>query len=108
MNLTRLGELLDLADHAALTPSQAREMADEQAMLRTATAWTAEAPQRPGLYAWQAGTDAAARIIRVTDHAPGTLATWDAAAELWRDVAEMGGVWSGPIAPLPAPRAMVE
>jgi hypothetical protein len=108
MNLTRLGELLDLADNAGLTPAQARELADEQVMLRTATAWTTESPRRPGLYAWRAVNDMAARIIHVTDHPTGTLATWDAAAELWRDVAEMGGVWSGPLASLPAPGARVE
>jgi hypothetical protein len=96
MNLTRLSELLDLADNAVLTPSQARELADEQAKLSAATAWTAKAPRRPGWYTWRAGAETAAVLIQVTEHPTGKLTTFADDAEEWRDVAEMGGFWSGP------------
>jgi hypothetical protein len=99
MNLTRLGELLDLADNAALTASQARELGDAQAQLREATAWTAEAPRRPGLYAWRTGADTAAVVVRVVDHPTGILTAWETASEGWRDVTELGGTWSGPMVP---------
>jgi hypothetical protein len=99
MNLTRLSELLDLADNAALTPAQARELADEQAKLAVATAWTAAAPSRPGLYAWRASANKAAVLIRVIEHPTGRLATYADDADEWRGIAEMGGVWSAPIAP---------
>jgi hypothetical protein len=98
MNLTRLGELLDLVDNAALTASQARELAHEQAELQAATAWTVTAPTRPGLYAWRGAAGMAAMVIRVIKHPTGILATCDPRDELWRDVAAMGGVWSGPLA----------
>ena len=99
MNLTRLGELLDLADNAVLTASQARELAEEQAQLHDATAWTAMAPKQSGLYAWRAAADMATTMVAVVDHQTGVLATCDPRDQRWRDVARMGGVWSGPIAP---------
>jgi hypothetical protein len=61
MDLTRLSELLDLADNTALAPYQARELADEMAQLRAATEWTATTPTQPSSWGssrvdWQAKT----------------------------------------------------
>jgi|ERR1043166_4603957 hypothetical protein len=97
MNLTRLGELLDLADNRALTASEAQELADEQAKLRAATEWTATAPTRPGLYAWRATPDTTAVLIRVSEHPTGILAVIGDDTGEWRAVTEMGGLWSGPV-----------
>jgi hypothetical protein len=98
MDLTRLSELLDLADNTALAPYEIRELADEMANLRAATAWTAEIPTRPGLYGWRVGLDTVARLVRVVVYPGGKLTTYEDAPDKSRDVSEMGGLWSGPVA----------
>ena len=97
MDLTRLSELLDLADNTALAPCQARELADEMAQLQAATEWTAEAPTQPGLYSWRAGRDTVAILVRVVVRPGGKLTTGDDEPNKSCEVSEMGGLWSGPV-----------
>jgi hypothetical protein len=98
MDLTRLSELLDLADNTVLAPYEARELADEMANLRAATEWTAETPTRPGLYGWRVGPDTVAILVRVVVHPGGKLTTNEDDPGKSRDVSELGGLWSVPVA----------
>jgi hypothetical protein len=97
MDLTRLSELLDLADNTALAPYQALELTDELANLRAATEWTAEPPMRPGLYGWRVGPDMVAVLVRVFVNPEGKLTTIAKDPRQSRDASEMGGLWSGPL-----------
>jgi hypothetical protein len=97
MDLTRLSELLDLADNTALARYQARELGDEMANLRAATEWTAEPPTRPGLYGWRVGPDMGAILVRVVVHPDGKLTAIEDDLDKSRDVSDMGGLWSGPV-----------